>query len=1404
MKKTSKTGLVRGLSVLIVLILALSLTLTSCADKTAQSKADEAKTAADEAQKSADDAKTAASEAKDKADKAEADAKNNADAIAKLPDEAAVAEAIKNILTEYVKGTTLDKDSIVTTEELKKFLTSDQTANAISTALTDYAKTETVLETLKDYLTKEELEKIKTEMNNATAAKLNDYITAAAADAKYMTKEAAQAAINDVLAKMATKDELKQTQKDLETAKADLVQKIADAKTELTNAMNTGLKDQKAALEQQKKDLEAEITAAKTELNTAIGDAKTALEGKIAAAEKRLDAVEKDLKTATDKIAAAEKKITNLETELAGVKDRLTKVEAFGDRITKLENLVTGTEGGLDKMIKDLAQELIDANNKTYNDATTVVIEKLKELDKAYDDIDKSLYSKEANEKLYNLYFEAYVKLLRSLNAEAAEKVLDDAKKDFEDKDKVPNLADEAYELLNKIDDPILIKALTECENKDADSKAAIEAARKALDTAKAAMGAEAVEKYKTADGEVNLEERVAAAEATYANLEAAKAAAGAVQDVINALPEKSVCEAYTDNADILALKTTLESVKADYEAWVNTYFAKDTDNVNIARLVDMTKYNDDYSVLQEKLNGELLNNLKTKMVDALAKAGYITKTEDGYTVNGNCLFSTLADLTAVKNEVETDATAAGLDLTKTTIAAEYQLLNAAVDYATKMTAKKDEAEKAGGLIKMINNLGEAKLLAYSNCTKVTAANDTFKTWSEGMDEANINAILLSNKAALEALVARAGVLEDAKTAADALNTEIANCGKEIKNFKDIVALQAKVAEWLKNNEIVADSTAEGYVAENYDLVKHADLQKLYDEVKAKIDEAVKKAEEVLDKIKDVNFTATGTQSVLRAAANGKMLHQYTNIVNAEKALAEWLKNSNLEELDTLLGDEAIMAVLTEDQKNTLNNLKAEIERLTGARKAFDETLAAAKAQYEKDKAEFYDAFNALTAYQLKNGMLVRKAYSAALAWFNTYVDGTLGLADLEAQGVDTGFTSVEYVKIMDAMTAYEKTVADAKADADAVKALYDAIGTPDVYSYAKIKAALDAYTDWCKKYDVTEADYDNGTFETELAGMKDLKAKIDAANAAYEEVVKNAKADAESVKAAITATKYEDINIYSYKTVNELRAAYDAWANKYLKNNSFEGINDADLAKMAEVYSKLTTIEKLFNDLKDEKKAETEVVKGLLENLNKVIALKDKAEVEAARKAYNEWLKNIDASKTFTDAGYAYYEISDELVKYLTDAESRLENLNKAKSEAEKAVNSLEQLPVPGSGMDKNTILNYKAAIDAAKKAVEEFHKLGDDRIGDEYLQAITKAEFFYNRYDIAEQVQREYNLTCLTYEGDPNYAALKVEFDKVLNKYLSQIYDDTLLDRYYADNTVLDTILSSMKADLEAVVKA
>lgn len=1352
MKKNSKNGLARGLSVLLVLILALSLTLTSCADKTAQQKADEAKTAADEAQKSADKANTAAAGAQEKADKAEADAKNNAEAIAKLPDEKAVAEAIKNILTEYVKGTTLDKNSIVTTEELSKFLTADQTAQALAAALTDYAKTAEVLETLKGYVTETKLNELKTEMNNTTAAKLNDYLTKTAADSKYMTADQVRAAVSGAITAMATKGDVETAKADLQNAlasKTELETKVNDVKTELKNMLTVGLTDQKAALEAKLADLEAQLAAANADIDSA--------------------------------------------------EARLAAVEAFGARITTLESLVSGTVGGLEQTIKDIAQGLIDANNNTYNETTDLVIVKLKELDQYFKGINMDHYSATGSQKLYDIYNTAHVKLIRALNADAVNNAVEAAKAEA---DSVPNLADEAYAKYNAIGSPILIAALPECEceNKDADSKAAIEAARAALNTARDAMGDSAVESYAVAEGSVNLKTLVTAAENAYAALETAKENAPATQAAIDELiPDKNVYEAYTDNANILALKAQVENAKAKYDEWVRLYFGSDTANVNIARLVSMSKYEAAYRFYNETLNGTLLNNLRARIREALYAANYIDTDATPYNVNGTCLHSTLAALKEVKKlVVDADAASAGITEVETAIGAEYTDLKNAVAYATAMTAKKTAAEATDGLRDKIVALGEAKLLKLTDADAVNAANALFTAWIEGMDDANIADILGERKAALEAAVAREGVLANAKTAADAINAEIDEITvrvPEITDMATIKAIKAEVAAWFTTYEIVSESTDTYFVQENYDLVNHADLDTLYNTSKDKATDAVNGAADttVLPKIDAVD-------------TSGKILHQKSNIETAEAALAAWLTANGLTSLDDI--DATVLDAATADK---LTALKTGKTKLDGARTLYDTTLEAAKTAYEADKAAHYDAFNALTAYQLKNGETVKAAHAAAINWFNTYVDGTLGMADLDTQRVPTGFTATEYNKIVDAKAAYDETLAYATNKANEVKALYDAIGTVNVYSYAKITAAKNAYAEWCTTYGVTEADYDSAAFEATLASsMKTLSANITAAETAYNEAVAAAKAAAEPVKGAVNSWSIENVTIYSYNDMVALRGVYDEWANTYLIGNSFADINDAELAAMETVYNKLVSLENECNELKTAKKAETEAVKDRLNNLNKVIVLGDTAEIEKARAAYNEWLNGtnaktrIDASKTFVDEiGYKCYEITEAEVAYLTGAESRLSDLNDAKEAAKNAIKQLDRLAAPGAGMSADVIAAYKNLLDEAKTKAEAFHDKGTDHLSDEDMKVITKAEFYYGRYETAKGVQIAYEKACLDNKLKTNYeSVLKKEFDKVLDKYLGQVYSDSLLDSYYTKPEVLNNIYKEAVAELEAVV--
>lgn len=1094
MKKSKKFGLVKSLSSVLVLILALALTLTGCADKTAQQMAEEAKTAASNAQQSADNASTAAGNAQQKADKAENDAKNNAEAIAKLPDTEAVAAAIKDILNEYVKGTELKTDSIVTTEEIKDFLTSEQTATKIAEALVGYAKTEDVLKLAEGYATKEALETLKTELNNAVASKLNDYITDAAAKATYATKE--------------------------------------------------------------------ELTAAVTN---------------------------------------ATKQIT-----------------ALGERVTALEALVSGEEGGLDAIIAKVAQGLVDANNKTFTETTEVVIVKLEELDKEFAKYNPVNYAAEEYNNLVKAYNNARVRLLRAINAEEANKVFDDVKTELAE---VDDLADTAYVKVDEIVKPIIIAALTNVENKDADSKESIDEAIAAVNAAIAVMGEDAVKKYNNGEKTVDLVKMVEDAEAVYANLVAAKDAAPAVQEAINALiPAVEVYTAYTDNDDILALKANLEQAAATFKAWTGKYFADDAGNVNIDRLVDMTGYNAALNYCTEILYGTALANWRAQIREALFNAKYIDSKDEGYNVNGTCLYSTLEALTAVKNTVDTEA--AALTVETSTIGQEYTDLKNAIEYATKMTAKKTEAEKEGGLIEQIVALGDADLLAWNN-NAVATVKAAYDAWVEGVDTENEKAILGDNVTALNKAVDRMAVLANAKTAADELNAQIKAYTVETVKITDKAALEAlktSVNTWLTTYAIVADATDAKYVEANYELVAHDTLAELIAACKDKtVDAIADAAANVLPKINAIDTT-------------GKILYQKKNITEAEQALSDWLTANglvNISDIDAT-GLEGETAEQYEALVKAVHTLEDTISR-------YDSTLAAAKAQYESDKVK-YDLFNVLTAYALKNGETIKNAYNTAASWFNTYADADLGgIEGLEELGVETGFTSAQYNKIVDAKAAYDKTLAIATTDAKAIKALIDLCTPVNIYSRVDIVNAKTAYEKWCKDYNVEYADYSSDAFESTLKDMKnvidtietELEPKID-------KIEKEKKEETDKVNDLLAALN-KSIVLADEEAVKAARAAYDKWLNG--DGKATMAIDATKTVKIdgkdyyivsAENYKYLTDAEAYIEKLKNAKEAAQNAIKAL-DKLAAPVAGMDQAVITAYKAALDDAKAKVTA---FHDLG--------------------------------------------------------------------------------------------------------------------------------------------------------------------------
>ena len=122
---------------------------------------------------------------------------------------------------------------------------------------------------------------------------------------------------------------------------------------------------------------------------------------------------------------------------------------------------------------------------------------------------------------------------------------------------------------------------------------------------------------------------------------------------------------------------------------------------------------------------------------------------------------------------------------------------------------------------------------------------------------------------------------------------------------------------------------------------------------------------------------------------------------------------------------------------------------------------------------------------------------------------------------------------------------------------------------------------------------------------------------------------------------------------------------------------------------------------------------------------------------------------------------------------------------------------------MSADVIAAYKNLLNEAKAKAEAFNSMGTDKLSDEDMKVITKAEFYYSRYETAQKVQIAYEKACLDNKLKTNYeSVLKKEFDKVLDKYLGQVYNDSLLDSYYTDNTVLNNIYNLAVAELEAVV--
>lgn len=222
MRNSNKNGLLKSMTTMLLVILALALTLTGCSDNDARDAAKTALAAAEAAQEAADKANLAASNAQNSANDAQQDADANKNIIDALPDDEAVAAAVKQILEDYVNGAGLVEDSIVTMESLGEFLHTE----AVTNLLSNYATVSSLESYAKDSDLAALAAALEAEKNNLIK-EMQNYVSASAL-------EAYRAELTNQLAVLEGGIDVK-----IENAVKDMTTALANVTAEINAAMGT-------------------------------------------------------------------------------------------------------------------------------------------------------------------------------------------------------------------------------------------------------------------------------------------------------------------------------------------------------------------------------------------------------------------------------------------------------------------------------------------------------------------------------------------------------------------------------------------------------------------------------------------------------------------------------------------------------------------------------------------------------------------------------------------------------------------------------------------------------------------------------------------------------------------------------------------------------------------------------------------------------------------------------------------------------------------------------------------------------------------------------------------------------------------------------------------------------------
>ena len=1125
--------------------------------------------------------------------------------------------------------------------------------------------------------------------------------------------------------------------------------------------------------------LATQLEAARTEITAALGTYvtkeayeadKTTLTGTIEALTKNMNDAIATLATKAELSAALEGYFTK-EEAAKNLKDALTAYctkEEVATLNKTFENYYTKAEideviGNIDfdELIKDLqdyADKAVLDSQVQYEAATVRVLEEIAKIDKTLADFAKieDTFDAEEYAKMVAKYEATKLELLRAqrvdtLYAEDGKTVLVKgvdlilAETEAYIKENVNNLAAQLYTAINAVQTLIVPVDHIKDEYK---SQEQIDACNKIIEQAEEQLGADsdaykALMTMKIDDEEVFLPDLVDALQDKYDNLVAAKAAAENFLPTIFAIP------AYANiKVDMTAARAELvAAVEAvGYDAWINTYFADDAENVNIERILGAKmgseKINPTY---YDYYNGAVAAlaalaaldkeaaDLNKEIVDTLAKTNYA----DGYVLYSDYeLLNTLNDKVAEwrkTNGVVTDVTA---------VLPSFTDLTAAHAYATRMNA----AFKASSeLVKGLDNALALEVVLKNEAVFEKAA-DAYNGWVReyAVDEANINAILGNKGVDVLAAYARMAVLHNAAEAVKAINDKIAVfvSGTETKKFNGNINSMATIREirneivtWLNTYNIVPATDATSaiadwiananvdagdvvlnvtgtYYADNYDMLNHADLDFVIGEFNKIVADAIAYANAyvipAIDKI-DVKDT--------------HILYQFENIMNALNAYYTWVINYNvidpdITHLDFGESDSATSAEI---------NLVPKYVALMSVYGEYLEIAGEASEKFLADK-ETYDALTEAIkdGITVKSGKIINAAFELAFAWKTKYLDPNRNdwndviKAIIADEKSDEILTEEIFIFVEKAYKNYNALVEEAlKAGEKLIET--NATVEVNLYSGADIAAILKAYEDWKTKYGIVEDDFAGEDLAKVLLPVKADCGDVAAAKkAAYDKLVADAVAAFADIKAAVEALNPETFNVYAAEIVDPIRVSYDAWVKEFgLTANTTDAYTDALAAEVAAFKATLEALvaaEKAVDDIEAAKKAETETVKGIIDALvgaDKVTTSDSKA-VEAARAAYDKWfngdnnvLKAIDSAKDNVAYGYDLAKSLEKLVAVeaaLAAINAKLDEAFDSIDDALAAVDTALKTN-PESAEFAAAIVNAEKAIEDAYKAIEEFY---------------------------------------------------------------------------------------------------